>query len=115
MIRMKNDQYRQTRGGKAQMIDVNCTVCGMRVLHYQKDGDGQLLRCYINRIFSPEKYERLQYDKNVQSTKDLGNLVCDCGNLLGVPTRYKDGRLAYRLIRGKFQRLRSTGDERGTN
>ena len=104
---MKNDQYRRARGGTAQMIDVNCTTCGGRVLHYQKDGAGGLLRCYLNRIFSPEKYEKLQHDPAIHETRDMPNLVCDCGNLLGVPMRHRDGRLAFRLIRGKFQRQTS--------
>lgn len=111
---MKNDQYRRTRGGTAEMIDVVCSHCGGRVLHYQKDGSGNLLRCYLNRIFSPEKWERLQHDKAIFSLKDLPNLMCDCGNLLGVPMRHKDRRLAFRLIRGKFLRRRSGENEKGT-
>lgn len=109
---MKNDQYRRARGGTAQMIDVNCTACGRRVLYYQKDGAGSLLRCYLNRIFAPAKWEKLQYE--CKSTKDMPNLVCDCGNLLGVPMRHRDDRLAFRLVRGKFQRQRSDNGEKGT-
>ena len=112
---MKKDQYRRARGGTAQMIDVICSQCGERVLHYQKDGAGHLLRCYLNRIFSPEKYEKLQHEQAICEPKDMPNLVCDCGNLLGVPMRHRDCRLAFRLIRGKFQRQRSSGDERGTD
>ena len=113
MISMKKDQYRRARGGTAQMIDVLCSRCGERVLHYQKDGAGHLLRCYLNRIFSPDKWERLQHDMTIHSPDGMPKLVCDCGNLLGVPMRHKDGRLAFRLVRGKFLRKRSAGNDKG--
>lgn len=109
---MKNDQYRRARGGTAQIIDVVCSRCQRRVLLYQKDGSGNLLRCYLNRILAPEKWEQVQHAVAIRTTKDMPNLVCACDSLLGVPMRHKDGRLAFRLIRGKFLRRKSKGEER---
>ena len=106
---MKNDKYLRARGGESRMIDVNCAKCGSKILYYQKDGPsgGWLKRCYINRIFGTEKWEKLQHDSDIKITSDLPNLTCDCGNLLGTPMIYKDGRLAFRLIRGSFSRRKS--------
>lgn len=86
------------------MFNILCAQCGEQILYYQKDGIGWLKRCYLNRIFSPEKWEKLQYDKNIKEPKDLPNLICSCGKLIGVPMKHKDGRLAFRLERGTFKR-----------
>ncbi len=86
------------------MIYVVCGKCGEKVLYYQKDGIGWLKRCYLNRIFAPENLEKLQYDKDIKSTKDMPDLVCKCGNLIGKPMMHKDNRLAFRLESGSFLR-----------
>lgn len=93
----------RARGGTARMIDISCAKCGSLVLNYQKDGIGYLHRCYINRITAPEKYAKLQ-GFDITETKDLPNLICDCGEVIGHPMRHADGRLAFRLERGKFKR-----------
>jgi hypothetical protein len=103
MIKLKKDQHRRIRGGSAELIDVICSACGKKVILYQKDGSGQLLRCYINRIFAPEKLEKLQYNSKID-IKSMPNLVCECGSIIGIPMKYRDDRLAFRLLRGKFQR-----------
>lgn len=90
------------------MINVNCAKCGKIILFYQKDGPGWLKRCYLNRIFGIEKWEVLQHQNNMKSSEDMPDLICDCGNLIGTPMMHKDGRLAFRLIRGSFKRRRST-------
>lgn len=89
------------------MIDVSCANCGQKLLFYQKDGPGWLKRCYLNRIFGVEKWAQLQHDAKIKTPKDMPNLVCDCGNLIGNPMVHKDGRLAFHLIRGSFKRRRS--------
>jgi len=50
---------------------------------------------------------KLQHESGVVETSDMPNLVCDCGEILGYPMKHKDGRLAFRLERGKFTRKRS--------
>jgi len=69
---------------------------------YQKDGPGPLLRCYLNRIFSPPWLAALADDNAVREPGDLNVLNCShCLAAIGIPSRYKDGRLAYHLIEGR--------------
>lgn len=103
-MKIKKDKYLRERGGTAKIINVSCEKCGGLIFVYQKDGPGWLKRCYLNRIVSPEKYSLLQGNKMIKESKDLKNLVCSCGNIIGSPMKHKDGRLAYHLIRGNFQR-----------
>lgn len=104
---LKNDRYRKARGGKAFVVSVICTQCKNEVLVYQKDGDGQLKRCYLNRILSPKLLERLQHDTTIRHQEDLADLRCSaCDVVVGNPIRHHDGRLAFRLRRGFFQKKR---------
>ena len=112
MVKLKNDRHRRVRGGSAELIDVVCSACSKRVILYQKDGPGQLLRCYVNRIFAPEELEQLQYDSKLD-VKSMPNLVCECGALIGTPMRHRDNRLAFRLLRGSFQRRKSHEEATG--
>jgi len=93
-MKIKKDKYFRKRGGIAKIIKVSCMNCGRLLFLYQKDGPGWLKRCYLNRIIYQEG------DKE----KELKNLICECGNLVGSPMKYKDGRTAFALIRGKFKR-----------
>ena len=106
MIKLKNDQYRRARGGSSELYEILCAECQDLVILYQKDGPGQLLRCYVNRIFAPDKWEQLQHDPNLD-IKSMPNLTCECGALIGTPMRHRDDRLAFRLLRGKYVRRRS--------
>ncbi len=101
---MKKDKYFRKRGGTAKIVNISCMKCGKLLFIYQKDGPGWLKRCYFNRIISPEKYEKLQRDKNIKESKNMQNLKCSCGIIIGSPMKHKDGRLAFHLIRGKFKR-----------
>jgi len=93
---MKNDRYRRARGGKAFMVNILCSRCGHCLLYYQKDGDGKLKRCYLNRIFAPDKMAELQ--KGVQNPLVIPKLVCEsCGTVIGSAIRHHDGRIAFRL------------------
>jgi len=101
---MKKDRYFKERGGTAKIINVSCSNCGKRLFVYQKDGPGWLKRCYLNRIISPQEYSGLQFKKEISGPKDLKNLKCGCNSVIGSPMAYRDGRLAFHLIRGKFKR-----------
>ncbi|MDO8508641.1 MAG: hypothetical protein Q7S27_03065 [Nanoarchaeota archaeon] len=103
-MKIKKDKFFRERGSSAKIIKVQCIKCGDMLLTYQKDGPGWLKRCYLNRIISPENYHDLQFNKTLKE-KDLGNLVCACGKVIGSPMKHKDGRLAFHLIRGNFKRL----------
>jgi hypothetical protein len=56
-VKMKRGRFRATRGGKAVMFDIHCSSCDTKILWYQKNGTGNLLRCYLNRIFAPSELE----------------------------------------------------------
>ena len=107
---MKKDKYLRARGGKAYMLDIHCAQCGAWVLRYQKDGPGQLLRCYLNRIFAPLELKRLQEDPKITQPRSMTNLVCSqCGSVIGMPMRYLDDRLAFHLRKGAYTKKRLKG------
>jgi DNA-directed RNA polymerase subunit RPC12/RpoP len=104
--RMKKDKYLRARGGSARMLDIHCARCNTWLLKYQKDGTGQLLRCYLNRIFAPTDLVALQHNPAIKEPKDMPNLVCPkCGSrIIGTPMRHEDGRLAFRLMKGTYSK-----------
>lgn len=104
-MKIKKDKYFRERGGSAKIINVACMKCGTLLFTYQKDGLGWLKRCYLNRIISPEKYASLKNNPQIKEPKNLNNLVCICGEVIGSPIKYKDGRLAFHLLRGNFKRF----------
>ena len=105
IIKKKKDKFRKVRGGKATILDIKCGQCGNEIMVYQKDGTGNLFRCYLNRIFAPEKLAKLQYDENIQEKNDMPNLVCKkCETLIGIPMKHQDGRLAFRLRKGYYHK-----------
>ncbi len=107
-VKMKRDKFRSARGGRAVMLDVHCSNCDTKVLWYQKDGSGSLMRCYLNRIFAPPELEKLQKDQDIREPKDMPNLDCpSCKTVIGTPMRYTDGRLGYRLRPNSFYKTRS--------
>ena len=107
---MKKDKYLRARGGKAYMLDIHCAQCDAWVLRYQKDGPGQLLRCYLNRIFAPPKLERLQRDPNITEPRNMVNLTCSkCRSVIGTPMRHLDDRLAFHLRKGAYAKKRLKG------
>ena len=113
VYRLKRDKYRKARGGRARLIDVYCAACDSLVLVYQKDlPRGLLKRCYIDRIFYPDKYAALQKDPKVRGPKDLPALACaGCNALLGTPilyTKHGERRLAYGMLHGRFTKKIST-------
>ena len=101
---MIKDKYLRKRGGNTKIINVSWSECGNRIFIYQKDGVGWLKRCYLNRILEPKKYSDLKNNLKIKSQKDIKNLICSCGSVIGSPMKHKDERLAFKLNRGKFKR-----------
>lgn len=97
-MKIKKDKYLATRGGTAKIINVSCADCGKNLFIYQKDGPGWLKRCYLNRILGPSN------NFNFDNLPSMSNLICSCGKIIGTPMKYKDGRLAFKLFKGKFKR-----------
>lgn len=107
---LKNDRYRKERGGTAKFLNISCAACGTWMLLYQKDGPGNLLRLYLDRIFAPPHLSALQGRSDLQRPQDMENLTCpQCGQLIGTPMRHLDDRLAYRLHKGSFSKKKSDG------
>ena len=105
MSTIKRDRFLQLRGGRAYRVELSCRACDTVLLQYQKDGDGQLKRCYLNRIIGPEVL--LESGKFATTDKDLELLQCNsCKAKIGIPITYYDGRLAYRLIPNTFKKRR---------
>ena len=101
-VSFKRDKFFRDRDSRAEWWKISCAQCGQGILLYQKDGRIKLLRCYLNRIFAPTKYARLQYDKTI-NVKKMPKLACSkCDILVGVPMLHREGRPAFRLIRGNW-------------
>ena len=104
---IKKDKFFRDREKVAQMWNIKCTNCKSTVLLYQKDGRGQLHRCYLNRIFDPDFYAELQNNPNL-TKKTMPLLICsNCSTLIGTPTLHREGRLAYLLILGTWSKEKS--------
>ena len=83
----KNDKYKKVRGGYSRLLKISCQKCSENICFYQKDGQGNLRRMYIDRIIDP---------KVSISKKDLS---CPKGHLIGVKIIYeKEKRPAFRLF-----------------
>ncbi len=112
MYKLKNDNYRRQRGGKAEVYDVYCTRCNEQVLTYQKDGIGRLLRLYLNRILAPPELERLQREP-IRDPHELSDLVCGgCETVLATPIQHIDGRFALLIRQGFIRKERYHGEVR---
>ena len=92
MKKLKNDNFRHSRGGNTKIYDLFCSQCGTFILKYQKDGIGDLLRLYFDRIIGLNNF--------------IDNLNCSkCNNLIGTKMIYKpESRLAYRLQKGSIKK-----------
>ena len=84
-------------------LDLFCSHCDSHIVLYRKEGSGNLVRLYLDRILQPKSLSKL---KSIGKKSDLPPLVCpQCGILVGVPmVRGADHRPAYRLIKGSFKR-----------
>ena len=103
-VKLKKDKYFRSRERTSKLLDILCSKCNTKILLYQKDGRGNLHRCYIDRIYDPYIYSELQYNNNIRDKKYLPILRCFfCNEIIGYPMIYKkEGRLAYHLIYGKW-------------
>lgn len=84
---LKNDKYKNVRGGYSRLLNISCEKCGENICHYQKDGPGALRRMYLDRISNT---------KVAISRKDFS---CPRGHLLGVKIIFeKENRPAFRMF-----------------
>lgn len=106
---LKRDKYVNARGGNSHFLDLFCSKCNQHFALYQKDGQGRLLRMYLDRIFAPQELSLLQ--SKATTNNEMPNLKClECGALIGTPMIYEaERRLAFRLIHGSFVKKKSHG------
>jgi hypothetical protein len=106
---LKNDRYAKSRGGNSHFLDIHCSSCGSHMLLYQKDGQGSLLRLYLDRILEPSELSSLQFQGG--GKVKLPNLYCKkCKALVATPMVYaRESRLAFRLVPGSFIKKKSDG------
>lgn len=48
---LKQDQFSKNRGGESLLLKLSCRNCHTQLMIYQKDGEGDLKRCYFDRIY----------------------------------------------------------------
>lgn len=107
------DQYTEARGAP-NMLEITCRKCNAWVMDYQKDGVGNLLRCYADRIYHPSALrEKIFTQKTVRHAHPL--LCGNCQTLLAEPFIYHrrfpkpESRPAYSIIKiqvsGSHQRV----------
>lgn len=95
---------KKAKGGQITVYDIHCNTCNERIFVYQKDGKGNILRCYLDRILFPLELASLA-EKKVVKTNDIPNLHCNsCKTLIATPRKRDNGRIAYRMIPGYFHK-----------
>lgn len=101
--KIKKDRYRQERGNTSEMLEILCSSCESELFVYQKDGPGNLIRCYVDRIAWLPEVSDLEKN-NSDDNKKMSALKCpSCENVIGVPMVYApENRSAYRMIKGSF-------------
>lgn len=102
--RTKKDKFTKARGGYAELLSISCAKCRAEVLLYQKDGPGQLLRMYVDRIKAPKVL--VEKVNGFRKKSQMRDLECSaCKRVLAAPMLYeKEGRLAYRIFVGALKK-----------
>lgn len=97
MIKIKNDRFRSSRGGASKVLTLGCGSCRSIIFDYQKDGKGNLIRLYLDRITNNYHNVELQ----------SGSVKCPaCSRALGNISIYKkENRVALFLERGALVKL----------
>ncbi len=90
-LEFKNDIYTKNRKNYSESLNLYCRKCNEYIAKYQKDGSGDLLRIYVDRIINNETICKFKIDKK---------LICpNCKRLLGLGYLYpKEQRPAYILF-----------------
>ena len=81
------------------MIEIQCIKCKAFIARYK--GSGELDLLFLDTVIKPT----ILADLKSSNKKDLPLLTCrDCGCKLGRPATNKIGRLAYKMVKGSFQK-----------
>lgn len=105
-FKLIHDKYSAKRGGKSYPYDIKCSKCQILLFIYQKDGKGDLIRCYKDRLLSVVSLEGFSEQSSLNDIENLDSIKCKiCKELIGVSFIYKaENRPAFRMIKGKFSR-----------
>ena len=105
---IKSDRYQKERlklGGETKMLDISCADCQTKIMVYQKDGMGDLKRCYLDRIGWLHEGVGIGEDTHSQVDSLEKTMLCcpNCKVNIGSPMIYdKENRSAIRMFYGKF-------------
>lgn len=95
------DQFTENRGNP-KMLELSCKKCHAWVMDYQKDGPGNLLRCYVDRIYHPSALR--EHTFSYKTIESISSLKCNkCKAVLATPMIYtrtyptKELRAAYKI------------------
>jgi len=100
-MKIIKDKYLRRRGGHTKILDILCKNCANKLFVYQKDGTGQLKRCYFNRIMTD----------NIQLKENEFNCP-QCKEKIGFGITHTDKRLAIKLLRGKISKYENNSYRR---
>jgi phage FluMu protein Com len=96
-FKIKKDQYLKNRKGYSQIYALYCAKCNELLAYYQKDGSGDLLRIYVDRI------NHSKYSKDFKEDKKF--LCPKCKRLIGLGYIYKkENRPSYRLFQNAIKK-----------
>ena len=105
----RKDKFTKARGGSSKLLSIFCAQCNTEILLYQKDGPGDLLRMYLDKILAPD--DLVVKVSGYTNKSEMESLACrKCYTLMAVPMVYdKEDRLAYRIVNGEIKKEPSTG------
>lgn len=90
-MKLKNDNFRKSRGGYSRLLEIRCSSCNTKLFSYQKDGPRIIKRLYVDRIYGDVYGSSLRCN--------------NCNQLLGSLTIYeKEKRPAYAIKPGTIKK-----------
>lgn len=107
-FRIRRDRFYRARGGTSQVLHISCSRCENYIFHYQKDGQGNLYRFYLDRAVDLNAPDSRSF--NISS--DSGHLVCsNCKCLIGLRTVYApENRSAWTIRQGSIRKQPVKGE-----
>jgi hypothetical protein len=102
----KQDQFSQHRGGESLLLKLYCSNCQTQLMIYQKDGGGELKRCYFDRIYwlsvasnNSNNPSTVLINPTETELKSYNLIICShCQTVIGYPSIYlPEKRLALQL------------------
>lgn len=105
-FKIERDKFSERRGGKSTIYEISCASCETSIMHYQKDGKGSLIRCYVDRILDIQNIKPINNNTESTPIEDYKSLICGgCDSLIGTSMVYKpENRLAFYMHKGTFSR-----------